>query len=150
MRFISFEFEKEKFWIEVDDDGFALRQIIVDADNRVQISCLEDCLAEGKVGDYELDCTVKKISLIDFQAVWDKYTSEHRKKWNTAKEKLGIGKDINGKVLYHYPQGWILQVDSLLAVYVGDSKLNIGQLVCGKISSYDEKNMWLLINEIKR
>ena len=149
MKYISFEFGKEKFWIEVGADGFALRQITVDAENNAHISCLEDCLAEGKIEGYELDCTIKKITWHKFQAVWDKYTSTNRKKWDILKKRMEIGKLVQGKVLYHYPQGWILQVDSLLAVYAGDLELNIGQQVSGKISGYDEKNMWLILNEIK-
>lgn len=51
MKYLFSEFDSEQFWIEVDHDGYALRQIIIDADNKVHVSCIEDYLAEGTIDE---------------------------------------------------------------------------------------------------
>lgn len=147
MKYIYFEFEKEKFWIELGLDGVALRQIIINSENKVQISCFEDCLAEGSIEIEELEtcCPIENISLLEFQKVWNQYTSSQRMRWKKITEKMKIGELIEGKVIYKYPQGWIIQVNDLLAIHDGDLDLKIGQIVSGNICGYDEENMWLLM-----
>ena len=51
MKYLVTKFDSEQYWIEVGNDGYALRQIIIDADNNEHVSCIEDCLAEGVIGE---------------------------------------------------------------------------------------------------
>lgn len=49
MRYVYFEFDGEKFCIEIDGSHTALRQIIEDKNGQVLVSCRDGCLAEGDV-----------------------------------------------------------------------------------------------------
>ena len=46
MNYIIIKYENEEFWIEIDKENYAIRQIIISGDN-IEISCINDCLAEG-------------------------------------------------------------------------------------------------------
>lgn len=48
MNYIMIKYENEEFWIEIDKENYAIRQIIISGDN-IEISCINDCLAEGKI-----------------------------------------------------------------------------------------------------
>ena len=77
MNYIMIKYENEEFWIEIDKENYAIRQIIISGDN-IEISCINDCLAEGKIYLYELDGDITKID----------------------KEKFGEIKDITDKGYY--------------------------------------------------
>lgn len=152
MKYIEFEFDSEKFWIEIDFEGYALRQVISDANGNAQVSCMEDCLAEEKIELEDIDSIIKDISISDFEDVWRKYTLKYRDEWEESKKQWTIGKLIQGTVMHHYPQGWILKVGSIRAACECececDLELKVGQVVRGKIRSYDETNMWLELGDM--
>lgn len=148
MKYLLIEFEEEEYWIEVGTDGYALRQIIVDKDKNVHVSCLEDCLAEGIIDENELDGTIKFITQHDFNTNWKKVTQNKRKLWESQKMKYPIGERIQFKVEYLYPQGWVLKAEDLIGIYGGEFNLSFGQLVTGNVIGYDNINMWLRISDI--
>jgi len=45
MKHTFIDFKSEQFWIEVDEDSYALRQVIVE-DDKTLVSCRDDCLAD--------------------------------------------------------------------------------------------------------
>ncbi|MBG9795697.1 hypothetical protein ABD76_25835 [Paenibacillus dendritiformis] len=149
MTYFLIEYEQEEYWIEVGTDGYALRQIIVDNDKNVHVSCLEDCLAEGSIDENELDGTINLITQHDFEDTWNKATLTKRKVWEGQKMKNPIGKEVRLKVAYKYPQGWVLKSQDLIGIYSGEYDLSYGTLVKGRVSGYDEINMWLKISDIK-
>lgn len=144
-KYISFRFDSEQFFIEIDSEGYALRQIIKNDNGNIHISCIEDCLAEGSVTEYidEIDeCYIDKNK---FEEVWQDQTSKIRETWNAWKKTLLFGDTLSGKVLYHYPQGWIVAVDSNFALLKSYYNYNIGQEVNGKVESIDDENMWVIL-----
>lgn len=147
MKYIFTEFESEQFWIEVDNDGYALRQIIID-DNKAQVSCMEDCLAEGIIDENELDGNTILITQHEFDNKWNMVTIEQRNRWNILKKQYSIGNEVECKVKYYYPQGWILNVGELHGVCECNFELSPNQLIRGKVIGYDETNMWLIISEV--
>ena len=68
MTYIFVDFEGYKYWIEVNDEGTALRQVTIDENNITSISCLEPCLADQYV-DTENDCEI--ISKDEFERWWE-------------------------------------------------------------------------------
>ena len=58
MNYLLLERGKEKYWYELDDEGYAYRQIVLDEQGKIHVSCLEDCLAEGPVNEEELDGSI--------------------------------------------------------------------------------------------
>ena len=69
MNYIMIKYENEEFWIEIDKENYAIRQIIISGDN-IEISCINDCLAEGKIYLYELDGDITKIDKEKFDLKW--------------------------------------------------------------------------------
>ena len=115
MRYIYFISDEDRYWIEVDNDGIAVRQIIL-SDGLYHISALEDCLAEGKVVDEEIDGDVTDISRADFEHVWEKTLEEYRPVWNSTKQRFKINDFIMAELAFYYPQGKIFKIDNILAI----------------------------------
>lgn len=157
MRYIYFQFEKEEFYIELDNEHCALRQIIISYDNKPLISCRNDCLAEGQIDSDNLDGKISYISKDTFEKVWGLYTSPYRETWNKEKKFYPIGARVKGTVRYFYPYGIIFDIGNLQGcadyrVTQNNSTadaLNINHIITGVVSGYDEDNMWLLIDESK-
>ncbi len=148
MKYIFIEFEGCKYWIEVDDEGGALRQIIKDEENRISVSCLEPCLADQYV-DTENDCV--KIKKIEFEDIWEKAVLPYREIWNEEKQKYLKGEKITGIIKYFYPHGAILALDSMLGCADIDDcngkPLYPGYKISGIVSGFNEENMWILISD---
>ncbi len=157
VKYIYFEFEKEKFYIELDETLYATRQIIIDKDNKVEISCIDCCLAEGKVNVEEFVCKYKNISKSEYEKIWEKYTESKRKDWIKIKEKYPIKTQVTGTIKYFYPQGIIVDFGDTqgCADYNScrensdSSSLYPYHIINGEVYGYDENNMWILINNCK-
>lgn len=150
MTYIFVDFEGYKYWIEVNDEGTALRQVTIDENNITSISCLEPCLADQYV-DTENDCEI--ISKDEFEKVWENAVLPYRKIWNTEKLKYKKGQNISGIIKYFYPQGAVLDLNNgygcMNIENCREKPLYPGYSVSGTISGYDEENMWILIENCK-
>lgn len=157
MRYIYFQLEKEEFYIELDNENYALRQIIIPYDNKTLISCRNDCLAEGQIDLDNLEGKISYIAKETFEKAWSVHTSPYRKIWNKEKKVYPIGNYIEGIIKYFYPHGIIFDIGNLQGcadyrVTQNNSpadSLNINHIISGVVSGYDEDNMWLLIDESK-
>ena len=116
MRYLIINFDNEQYWLEIADDDYALRQIIIDANGRFHVSCSEDCLTEGIINESELAGELHLITQYEFESKWAIATVEERKLWNILKNQYPIGKAVEGKALYSYPQGWILGIGQSLGI----------------------------------
>lgn len=61
--------ENEVLMIEIDKDNYAIRQIVVDKQGEVHLSCFEDCLEEGKITEDEISGNGKFISESEFDSI---------------------------------------------------------------------------------
>ena len=146
MKYLLVDFENEHYWLEIGDEGYALRQLIIEADGQYHVSCLEDCLAEGIIDENELDGKVHPITQHEFEIKWSSATTEKRKLWNVFIKKYPIGKEVECKAKYYYPQGWIMDMGLLLGIYQGALNLHPDTLLSGRVIGYDEVNMWVVIS----
>lgn len=146
MKYIYIKYDNEQYWLEIGIEGYALRQIIIDNDGQIYISCLEDCLAEGIIKENELGGEILSIMQREFENKWNAVTLEKRKQWDIRKKQYAIGKGVECKVKYSYPQGWILEIGQSLGICKSNLKLYPNELLKGIISGYDEVNMWVLIS----
>jgi len=146
MKYLLIEFDNEQYWLEIGNEGYALRQIIIDIDGHIHISCLEDCLAEGIFDENELAGEIRYILQCEFEKEWNIVTLEERKQWAILKKQYIIGKGVECKVKYSYPQGWILDAGQSLGICKSDLELYPNELLNGIINGYDEVNMWVLIS----
>lgn len=155
MKYLLLEEDNVEYWIETDEKGCALRQIIIDNDD-IQISCKSDCLAEGIISPDEFDGDIKKISNKNFEEKWNSILLGYQEKWGIQKNKYYLGKEIVAQIKYFYPQGIILQIDENTQgickydeckKYIGDLSLYPGYIIKGNIVGYDDTNMWLIISD---
>lgn len=154
MQYIYFMFEEEAFYIELDAEQIALRQVICAQDKLPLVSCRTDCLAEGTICLEEIEGVYETLSQEAFEAVWTASTLEERKKWETTKEAFPIGKEVRAVIRYFYPQGIIVDLDGQMGCVhyetdqdkLGNSARYPGQQMYGRVAGYDETNMWILLD----
>lgn len=146
MRYIYFSCDNDKYWLELDDDSYATRQIIL-SDDLYHFSCIEDCLAEGVINDKELADDIVDISLIEFDTIWKEVLKEYNDAWNKTKEKYKIGDSIIGNLKYYYPQGAIFISKDTIINYKGTKNVAIHSDLEMRIIGYDETNMWVITEQ---
>jgi hypothetical protein len=148
MKYIFINYNDEQYWIEIGNDGYALRQIIIEPNSEIHVSCSEDCLAEGIINAGELDGKIQLVEQDAFESRWNNATAGKRKNWEDIKMMYPIGKEVECRVKYSYPQGWILELGQWLGVCKGSLTFQPEQMIFGHINGYDDVNMWLCV-EVK-
>lgn len=145
MKYLLIEIGKEKYWFELDNDGHANRQIVLDEHNQIHISCLEDCLAEGSINEKDVEGNISKLSKQEFDNLWRGYLKKYKKTWEEVKKSYPIGVYVRGKFSYSYPQGSIIKGSNFIAIYKGEESFCLNQSVQYRVKSYDNMNMWLIV-----
>lgn len=145
MKYIKIEFEDSIFWIEIDKEGYATRQIVQNHED-IEISCKNDCLAEGIINVEELEGKKVILSEQEFNDKWDEIITPFIANWKDIKKQYPVGKSILGIAMFNYPSGWVIKINNDLGLYYGSKELKFGQELFGEITGYDEKNMWVLIS----
>ena len=92
MKYWFINFEEEQYWIEVADDNIAMRQIIKNADDIIQISCIEDCLAEGVIDVEDLEGEIIEISLEKFEEKWNAEIKAYLNLWKLQKKNIQLAR----------------------------------------------------------
>ena len=145
MKYLLIKYGEEKFWYELDDEGYAIRQIILDEYSQIHVSCLEDCLAEGPIIEEDLEGSIEDLSKREFDILWQDALKKYEKLWEEVKKKYPIGVYVQGEYSYRYPQGSIIRGTDFIAVYKGDEPFYLNRLVQYKVKSFDDTNMRLMV-----
>ena len=147
MKYLLLKSDAEMYWFELDDDNYATRQIVLDEYNVIHVSCLEDCLAEGAVNETDIDEGFQIVNLTkqEFESVWQDALKKYEKQWKKLKTKYPVGTIVQGINRCIYPQGTIVKGKDFIAVYRGDNPFCLHKTVCYEVNSYDEVNMWLVV-----
>lgn len=145
MQYLLINFENEKCWLEMNEQLIALRQVIIDENFHIHVSCREDCLAEGIVELDELDGTYKEILQDEFERIWISALRPYCEEWLEIKEKYTVGQKIEGVCKCFYPQGAIIRGEDYVAVYKGEKKVLFNEYLVAHIVGYDEQNFWLIL-----
>lgn len=145
MKYLQLKLDGEKYWLEIADDSYANRQIVLDEYNEFHVSCLEDCLAEGSINEAHLEGDIKHLTKQEFENVWQFVLKKYETQWKKIKKKYPIGACVQGICSYFYPQGSIIIGKDFIAIYEGKDTLSINKLVKYKIKAYDNSNMWLVV-----
>lgn len=145
MKYLLICYDKEKFWYELDEEGYASRQMILDEEGKMHISCLEDCLAEGFVDEADLEGSIVRLSQQEFDLLWQESLKKYRKPWERVQKKYPVGSTVQGICSYCYPQGTIIRGSDFMAIYKGGEPFCLHQSVQYQVKSYDDVNMWLVV-----
>lgn len=145
MKYLLLKMDEEKYWFELDEENFVNRQIVLDEYNQLHVSCLEDCLAEGVINEADLDGEILNLAKQEFEDVWQSVIKKHKKGWEETKKKYPIGVYVQGTNSYFYPQGTVITGKDFIAIYDGNESFCINKIVKYKVKSYDDINMWLVV-----
>ena len=145
MKYLLLKLDEEKYWFELDDDKYATRQIILDKYNKFHFSCFEDCLAEGLIDETDIEGISINLKKQDFESIWASVLKQYEKQWLEIKTRYPIGTFVQGVNSYFYPQGAIIKGKSFTAIYKGEEPFCLNKTVQYKVKSYDEINMWLVV-----
>ncbi|MEH7349363.1 hypothetical protein [Gottfriedia acidiceleris] len=164
-RYFSWEDEyiRGNTYIEVEDDGYAIKQIAVTQNKYIASNRKDDehhyYLAEGLLDVSELiDDGGNEISEKEFYIIWNKHSEVLINTWNITKEKYPIGLEVEGKIEVFYPQGVIVNfAENVIGVAdytkckesTQPENLYPHHKITGKVNGYDEENMWLIIDNPK-
>ena len=80
--------------MELDAQGYAIRQLIVDKYSTIHLSCREDCLAEGNVFNMDIGGEVRDISRKLFEEKWSLAILPYKVEWIQTKKKYLIGSNL--------------------------------------------------------
>ena len=147
MQHIYFEFDEHKYYVELNNQRYAVRQITEYPNGRISLSSHENTLAENQVKVEEDDPFLTEEQ---FNEKWNKELKTYSEQWERTKEEYPLGKKLTGVVQYFYPQGIICDVDGILAMTIdesympGDVMLYPDDVLDGVVIGYDEENMWVL------
>lgn len=145
MKYLWIAYENEEYWMELDEELYALRQVIIDSDSRMHVSCREDCLGEGAVIEDELDGVYREVEPEAFEETWSLAVKDYCSEWVKAKENYPIGCKVQIVCQYFYPQGAIAAGDDFVAVYRGTEESPLRKSLTAQVTGYDEVNMWLVL-----
>ena len=147
-------------YLEVND-GCVFRQVSKFADRYVS-SNIKDPMYDFWLteGEFKLDMSdeIKIISKTEFEEIWLANNQRVQHKWTKLKTEYQIGMEISGSIGVFYPHGVIINVgnDNLgVADYdecrrsTDAENLYPGHRVEAVIKGYDEKNMWLILEDPK-
>ena len=149
MKYICISFSDDKYYLELDKENVALREIILHkGEATFEISCFEDCLAEGKVDIHQTEGEILRLTKEQFDNVWYTYTTWYRAEWNRVKESMNIGKLLKMKECYIYPQGIILKRKHLTGLCKKIGGFSLNKIVTVIITGYDDLNMWLIVEKL--
>jgi len=112
MRYIYIDFEGIKYYIELDDENYALRQIIIE-DDILKLSCRDDIITEGKI-DTKNDCNCTVITKTKFNKKWEHYIQSYHSDWESIKSSYIKDQIVNGNVGRFYPQGTMIAIDGVI------------------------------------
>lgn len=148
MYYLYFRDDEDEYWIEIDNDNIAYRQLIKTKEG-FHNSCLEDCLAEGPIVIQELPITTRRIIHNEFEEKWRESLEPYHKKWLKIKGKYKIGDEIVGVMKYQYPQGIIFKgFDDNIILYKGNMKVVLNECKRMRITDFDDTNMWIVTSDL--
>ena len=151
-QYITFPFEEETFYIEMNQEHIPVRQIIITG-QEVHLSSREPCLAEGTIYPEQIDAEISFIKKEEFDEVWNQYMKDYQAEFVRQKEKYPVGTELKGKIMCFYPETVLAECADVVfsADYMecrrNNRKNNLypGKIISGTVSGYDDENCWIEI-----
>ncbi|WNS44678.1 hypothetical protein [Paenibacillus sp. MMS20-IR301] len=147
---------KERWYFEVNEAGWAFRQILLEEGKESKISNQKKY--DFFLSETELsldDETLLRITQDEFEEVWNRINRDQTQSWVELKSKLPLGTKVTGPIEVLYPQGVIVSLpdfDTLAianyeecAANYKNRNLHKGLYVTADIIGYDEVNYWFVV-----
>ncbi|MFE4711011.1 hypothetical protein ACFRAM_09070 [Paenibacillus sp. NPDC056722] len=149
-------YAKQTWYFEVDAEGNAFRQVLIEEGQESKISNLKKF--NFFLSDQELsldDPDLKRIPKEEFEKVWNDININQLETWLELKELLPLGTKVEGYIEVFYPQGVMVSIPSHEALGVADydecaknsqkANMHTDLIVRAEIIGYDEVNYWFIL-----
>lgn len=144
-------------------DNYATRQLLLSegkfiGSNRKDEK-LDYFLAECSISIEDFESAGGNLQMIteeEFEEAWRKHCERYKDEWDKSKNEFKVGMKVQGEVEVIYPQGIIVRLDEkTVAITDYNECINNSfvdsiypnQCVNGSVKEYDEKNMWIVIQD---
>ncbi|WP_334074937.1 hypothetical protein [Paenibacillus sp. A14] len=150
------------YYFEVDSDGIALRQIVIEEDGtRISSHRKHEhyhfMLAERPI-DLS-DAYYERIPQARFEGLWSEILLATLEEWRQVKQALPVGMKITGSIEAFFPQGTLVDMFEDRAVGLADTAslrkisppewMYPGHKLEAIVKGYDEVNQWVLLNQAR-
>ncbi|MFC3745784.1 hypothetical protein [Paenibacillus sp. GCM10012306] len=149
-------YAKQTWYFEVDEEGTAFRQVLIEEGKESKISNLKKF--DFFLSDQELsldDPNLKRIPKEIFEKVWNDININQLETWLELKVLLPLGTKVEGYIEVFYPQGVMVSIPSHGALGVADydectknsqkANMHTDLIVRAEIIGYDEVNYWFIL-----
>lgn len=155
-KYLKDKWEQEIYYFEVDDKGTTNRQIIETRDTIIvsnrPFDELHFCLTDQDIFLSE----EKEIDQEEFESVWLRGINPFINDWKDIRSIFRMGEEVTGKIEVLYPYGIIINLNMNrygITDYMecmkksGSERIYPGNRIRGKVSGYDDINLWVFIEE---
>ncbi|WP_226002697.1 hypothetical protein [Paenibacillus sp. BJ-4] len=148
------------WYFEIDSDGVAYRQIVIQDDGTYIASNRKHeqyhfLLAEKAIDDMEPFYT--KITEKEFEEVWSHYLHTTSAEWHRIKTILPVGTKVEGYIEAFFPQGTLIHIFQHDAVGLVDTRSYAEKTppewmypkyqITAIVKGYDELNQWVILDQ---
>ncbi|MEC0309081.1 hypothetical protein P4H67_20180 [Paenibacillus lautus] len=148
------------WYFEIDNNGTAYRQIVLDEDGSCITSNRKHDSYHFMLAEHPLDPEepyYTEISQAAFEELWMEQLQAVQMDWHRTQRLFPVGAKVEGFIEAFFPQGTLINLLEPGAVGLADtSNLKAGApaewmypryRVIAEVSGYDEVNQWVLLTE---
>ncbi|ASA23046.1 hypothetical protein [Paenibacillus donghaensis] len=150
----------QAWYFEVDEEGTAFRQMLLEDGKESKISNQKKF--EFFLSDQDLDINDPNFIRIlreEFEQLWQTLNQDQQPLWQKIKQTLPTGTIVNGYIEVFYPQGVIVNIPAYSALGLADyeecaanskqKNMHKDLQVQAEIIGYDDVNLWVLLGHPK-
>ncbi len=148
------------WYFEIDVDGVAYRQMVVNDDGTCITSNRKHDLYHFMLAEHPIDMKepyYKEISQAQFEELWQEQLRLGMEDWYRTQSLFPVGSRVEGYIEAFFPQGTLMNLLKPHAVGITDTSVLKDQTpaewmypryrVIAKVSGYDEVNQWVILSQ---
>lgn len=150
------------YYFETDQDGVALRQIVIEEDGGRVTSHRKHELYHFMLAEHPVDLSdpsYERIPKARFEELWSEVLLATMEEWRQIKQALPIGQKVTGSIEAFFPQGTLVDLFEHRAVGLADTAclnqhsprewMYPGYMLTAIVKGYDEVNQWVLLDQTR-
>lgn len=148
------------WYFEVDAEGVAYRQIVVEEDGSWVTSNRKHEQYHFMLAEHPIDLDdpyYEKIAKAQFEELWSRSLQATMEKWQQIKSTLPVGMKIEGEIEAFFPQGTLVDLFKQQAVGLANTaelsktsppeKMYPRHKLTATVKGYDEVNQWVVLEQ---
>ncbi|GIP24329.1 hypothetical protein J22TS3_46040 [Paenibacillus sp. J22TS3] len=150
------------YYFEVDPDGIAFRQMVMEEDGSQVVSNRKHEQFHFMLAEHPIDVTdpyYEPIPKSLFEELWARSLETTLEEWNEVKLALSIGMEVEGAIEAFFPHGTLVSLFQDQAVGLADTaalnqvtpreRMYPGYKLTATVKGYDELNQWVLLDHAR-